>query len=309
MAKKLSIVIPVFNESLCIDELWARVSGIANRLTYEIEIIVVDDGSTDTSFAQISAIAQADRRLKIIRFSRNFGHQLAITAGMDLATGDAVILIDADLQDPPELIPEMLAQFEQGADVVYAVRRRREGETGFKKWSAALFYKLMRRLSPIPIPLDTGDFRLMSRRVVDALNTMREKDRFVRGMVSWVGFDQRPVYFDRDPRWAGETKYPLRKMIKFALNGLTSFSTVPLRWATWLGFAFAVVAGFYSVIVVGLRLTGHTFPGYASLMIAILLLGGIQLMTVGIVGDYVGRLYMESKRRPLYVIRDRVGFE
>ncbi|NBV84027.1 hypothetical protein EBR57_07905 [bacterium] len=167
----------------------------------------------------------------------------------------------------------------------------------------------MRRLSPIPIPLDTGDFRLMSRRVVDALNTMREKDRFVRGMVSWVGFDQRPVYFDRDPRWAGETKYPLRKMIKFALNGLTSFSTVPLRWATWLGFAFAVVAGFYSVVVVGLRLTGHTFPGYASLMIAILLLGGIQLMTVGIVGDYVGRLYMESKRRPLYVIRDRVGFD
>lgn len=309
MAKKLSIVIPVFNESLCIDELWARVSGIANQLTYEVEIIVVDDGSTDTSFAQISAIAQADSRLKIIRFSRNFGHQLAITAGMDLATGDAVILIDADLQDPPELIVEMLAQFEQGADVVYAVRRRREGETGFKKWSAALFYKLMRRLSPIPIPLDTGDFRLMSRRVVDALNTMREKDRFVRGMVSWVGFDQRPVYFDRDPRWAGETKYPLRKMIKFALNGLTSFSTVPLRWATWLGFAFAVVAGFYSVVVVGLRLTGHTFPGYASLMIAILLLGGIQLMTVGIVGDYVGRLYMESKRRPLYVIRDRVGFD
>lgn len=309
MAKKLSIVIPVFNESLCIDELWARVSGIANQLTYEVEIIVVDDGSTDTSFAQISAIAQADSRLKIIRFSRNFGHQLAITAGMDLATGDAVILIDADLQDPPELIVEMLAQFEQGADVVYAVRRRREGETGFKRWSAAMFYKVMRQMSPISIPLDTGDFRLMSRRVVDALNTMREKDRFVRGMVSWVGFDQRPVYFDRDPRWAGETKYPLRKMIKFALNGLTSFSTVPLRWATWLGFVFALGAGLYIMIVVGLRLTGHTFPGYASLMIAILLLGGIQLMTVGIVGDYVGRLYLESKRRPLYVIRDRVGFD
>jgi len=309
LAKKLSIVIPVFNESLCIDELWARVSGIANQLTYEVEIIVVDDGSTDTSFAQISAIAQADSRLKIIRFSRNFGHQLAITAGMDLATGDAVILIDADLQDPPELIVEMLAQFEQGADVVYAVRRRREGETGFKRWSAAMFYKVMRQMSPISIPLDTGDFRLMSRRVVDALNTMREKDRFVRGMVSWVGFDQRPVYFDRDPRWAGETKYPLRKMIKFALNGLTSFSTVPLRWATWLGFVFALGAGLYIMIVVGLRLTGHTFPGYASLMIAILLLGGIQLMTVGIVGDYVGRLYLESKRRPLYVIRDRVGFD
>ncbi len=306
---RVSLVFPIFNESACLPVLWDRISEVMASLDHDFEVIFIDDGSTDGSFDRLNAIAAADMRVKLLRFSRNFGHQIAITAGIDMTDGDAVIVMDSDLQDPPELIREMLAKFEEGMDVVYAVRRNRLGETWFKKMSATIFYKILNWMSSTPIPSDTGDFRLMSRRVVAALRTMREQDRFVRGMVSWVGFNQCPVYFDRDPRLAGQTQYPFRKMVKFALNGIVSFSTVPLRWASWLGFMLSGAAGIYIIVVVGLRVTGHTFPGYASLMIAVLLLGGIQLMTVGILGDYVGRLYMESKKRPLYIVSETVGFE
>jgi dolichol-phosphate mannosyltransferase len=306
---RVSLVFPIFNEAACLPVLWDRIMAVVASLDYDFELIFVDDGSTDGSFDIMSAIAATDIRVKLLRFSRNFGHQIAITAGIDVAEGDAVIVMDSDLQDPPELISEMLAKFEAGMDVVYAVRRDRSGETWFKKVSANVFYKMLNWMSSTPIPLDTGDFRLMSRRVVAALSTMREQDRFVRGMVSWVGFNQCPVYFDRDPRVAGQTKYPFRKMVQFALNGIMSFSTVPLRWASWLGFVLSGAAGIYIIVVVGLRFTGHTFPGYASLMISVLLLGGIQLMTVGILGGYVGRLVMESKKRPLYIVSETVGFE
>ncbi|MGE4170144.1 MAG: glycosyltransferase family 2 protein [Candidatus Margulisiibacteriota bacterium] len=304
----MSLVLPIYNEEACIAALWDRLKGLAEQLVgYQVEIVFVDDGSKDNSFAQLKAIAQTDARVKVLKFSRNFGHQLAITAGMDAATGDAVVVMDADLQDPPELVLEMARHFEAGFDVVYAVRNERHGETWFKKTTAAWFYRVLNWFSTVPIPLNTGDFRLMSRPVIEALKTMREHDRFVRGMVSWVGFKQTPLYFDRDPRVAGETKYPLKKMLKFAINGIVSFSTLPLKCATWLGFILSAAAGVYIVVVLGLRFSGHTFPGYASLMIAILLLGGIQLMTIGILGDYVGRLYMESKKRPLYIVSETVG--
>lgn len=310
MSPRLSLIFPIFNEAECIAHLWERVQELLNQISgYAAEVIFVDDGSRDRSYELLKAIAITDSRVKLIHFSRNFGHQIAITAGMNLSHGDAVVVMDADLQDPPELVLDMLKMYESGVDVVYAVRRNRLGESWFKKWSAKLFYRLLNRLSSIGIPLDTGDFRLMSRPVVDALKLMNEQDRFVRGLVSWVGFIQKPIYFDRDSRVAGETKYPLRKMIRFALNGIVSFSTVPLRLATWLGFILASIAVAYIVVVLGLWVSGHTFPGYASLMTGILLLGGIQLMTIGILGDYVGRAYMESKRRPLYIVKETVGFD
>ncbi|NDC83211.1 glycosyltransferase [bacterium] len=305
----VSLVFPVFNEEACIHQLWQRlelfVPTIAN---YAVEIIMVDDGSTDRSFELLAQLAGQVPYLKVIRFSRNFGHQIAITAGVDRASGDVVVVMDADLQDPPELVLDMLTHYENGADVVYAVRRSRLGETPFKKKSATAFYRILNRLSNISIPHDTGDFRLMSRRVVDALGTLRESERFVRGLVSWVGFKQVPIYFDRDPRVAGDTKYPLRKMVTFALNGLVSFSTSPLRCASWVGFGLSVMAGVYICVVIGLWLTHHTFPGYASLMVAILMLGGIQLMTIGILGEYIGRMFMQTKNRPLYIVQDEVGF-
>ncbi len=305
----LSLVFPIYNEALCIPQLWQRLQQFIPTIDgYTVEIVMVDDGSTDQSFTLLRDLAMQFSHLKLIRFSRNFGHQIAITAGVDRASGDVVVVMDADLQDPPELVLDMLTHYENGADVVYAVRRTRHGETAFKKQTARWFYRLLNRLSSIDIPHDTGDFRLMSRRVVHALGALRESERFVRGLVSWVGFKQVPIYFDRDPRVAGETKYPLRKMLKFALNGLVSFSTVPLRYATWLGFGISVVAGFYIIVVIGLWLTRHTFPGYASLMIAILLLGGLQLMTIGILGEYIGRMFMQTKHRPLYVIQDEIGF-
>jgi dolichol-phosphate mannosyltransferase len=304
----LSLVIPIYNEEDCIPILWAELQKItANFSGYSIEYVFVDDGSLDQSFFLLEKISQQCAAVKVLRFSRNFGHQIAITAGLDYAAGDAVIVMDADLQDPPEVLTQMLAKYEEGYDVVYAVRQRRSGETLFKKITAKCFYRLLNAMSAIPIPLDTGDFRLVTRRVADALKTLGEKDRFVRGLVSWVGFKQTPIYFERHARLAGETKYPLKKMISFALNGILSFSTLPLKWASWLGFFFAFFSGLYILVVIALRLMGYTFPGYASLMVGMLLLGGIQLMTIGILGEYIGRLYMESKKRPLYIVQDAVN--
>jgi dolichol-phosphate mannosyltransferase len=308
MTLHLSIVIPIYNESACIHELCKRLHTLAESdSTCQYDFIFVDDGSKDDSFLLLSAIAAQDHRVKLIRFSRNFGHQLAVTAGLDHVASDAVVIIDADLQDPPEVITQMVALFRDGYDVVYAQRRSRQGDSVFKKMTAKLFYRLLNRLSTVAMPLDTGDFRLMSRRVVETLGTMRESDRFIRGMVTWVGFKQTALLYDRDPRFGGETKYPLRKMVAFAMNGLLSFSTVPLQCATWLGFALSGLSGLYILVIVALWFNGATFPGYASLMVAVLLLGGIQLITIGILGEYLGRLYMDSKKRPLYIIQDRIN--
>ena len=304
----LSFVIPIYNEEACIPVLWERLQKIAQDLkAYTVEYVFVDDGSSDLSFASLADLSRQHRSVKVLRFSRNFGHQMAITAGLAYATGDAVIVMDADLQDPPEVVIQMVSKYEEGYDVVYAVRRSRSGETAFKKVTAKYFYKILNAMSSVSIPLDTGDFRLVSRRVADVLKDMDEQDRFVRGLVSWVGFRQTPIYFERHSRLAGETKYPLKKMVSFALNGILSFSTIPLKLASWLGFFFAFVSGLYIFVVIFLRLMGHTFPGYASLMVAMLMLGGIQLMTIGILGEYVGRLYMASKKRPLYIVQESLN--
>ena len=266
------------------------------------ELIFVDDGSTDGSYDKLVALANADADTKIIKFSRNFGHQIAITAGIELAKGDAVVVIDADLQDPPELIKEFVAKWQEGFDVVYGVRDRREGENTMKLLTAAAFYRLLHRIIKLDIPVDVGDFRLMSRRVVEYFKELKERDRFVRGLVSWIGFKQTGVRYSRDRRFAGETKFPYRKMIKFALDGITSFSDVPLKLATWLGYFTSFLALLYLCSVFVQKALGYTVQGWATIMVAVLFLGGVQLISLGIIGQYVGRIFNECKQRPLYVI-------
>jgi dolichol-phosphate mannosyltransferase len=247
--------------------------------------------------------AAVDPRIVIVQLSRNFGHQLAATAGLDVARGDAIVLIDADLQDPPELIPAMIERWRAGFDVVYAVRRRRTGESRFKIWTAHLFYRVTRRLTKVDIPVDTGDFRLMSRRVVDALKAIRERHRFIRGLVSWVGYPQTAIEYDRDARFAGESKYPVSKMLRFAIDGITSFSDIPLRFASYFGFIVSAVAFAVAMFEIVLRVfTGYNLPGYTSTIFAVLFLGGVQLIGIGILGEYIGRIYEEIKARPLYVV-------
>lgn len=304
-APVISVVIPIYNEAEGISELYRRMTAVMEAMDEPYELILVNDGSQDASLERASALSSADPRVKLINFSRNFGHQAAITAGMDHSSGQAVVVIDADLQDPPEFIPELVAKWREGFDIVYAVRSSRRGETFFKRVTASAFYRLIRRITNVDIPLDTGDFRLMSRPAVDALGRIREKHRYVRGLVSWVGFRQTGVPFIRDERFAGETKYPLKKMLKFALDGITGFSFLPLQLASYLGFATSLVAFSGIALVVGLRLfTSVTIPGWASLMVCTLLLGGIQLITLGIIGEYLGRIYDEVKQRPLYIVRD-----
>ena len=274
------------------------------------EIIYVDDGSSDSTPDILRELQLYDSRLRIVRFSRNFGHQIAITAGVEHAAGDAVVVIDGDLQDPPEVILEFVDKWQEGYDVVYGVRTEREGESAFKLWTAKYFYRFISKLSDTEIPLDTGDFRLMDRRVVDTLLEMPERDRFVRGMVSWIGYSQIAVPYRRAPRVAGSTKFSLFKMVRFATDGIVSFSIVPLRLATWVGFVASGIAILGIVVAVLERLFGAVglVKGWASLVIAVLFLGGVQLICMGIIGEYVGRIYGESKRRPLYVVRDRMGF-
>lgn len=309
MIRILSIIIPIYNEEKCICALWERLRLLEQRMEeYSFEFIMVNDGSSDRSLSLLKEIAGHHRNVKLISFSRNFGHQIAISAGIEHAQGEAVVVMDADLQDPPELVFEMVSKYQEGHDIVYAVRRERRGETFAKKKSAEWFYRTVNRLSSIPIPRNTGDFRLMSRRAVDSLNSMKEKDRFVRGMISWIGFKQTGIEFDRDPRVAGETKYPFRNMLKFAFDGILSFSNVPLRLATWFGFATSFFAVFYIFIVLIKKFMGYTLPGYASIMVSILFLGGVQLITIGILGEYIGRIYNEAKARPLYIIEETLNF-
>ena len=307
----ISIVVPCFNEEEVLRSTNRRLIGVLEQLSLRFEILYVDDGSTDGTAEILHELQTLDERIRVIRFSRNFGHQMAITAGLEHAAGDAVAIIDADLQDPPEVLADFVAKWMEGFQVVYGVRTERDGETAFKLWTAKVFYRTMGNLSDTEIPLDTGDFRLLDRRVVDALLAMPERDRFVRGMVSWLGFSQAAVPYHRAARAAGVTKFSFFKMVKFATDGIVSFSILPLRLATWVGFAASGIALLGVLITVVERLMGveGLVKGWASVLVAILFIGGVQLICMGIIGEYVGRIYGESKRRPLYVVRERLGFE
>ena len=305
----ISIVIPCYNEQEVIQEAHSRLVAVLNNLNLEFELVYVDDGSQDRTVEILREIQYDNERVKVIFLSRNFGHQMAVTAGLDHTSGDAVVLIDADLQDPPEIIKDMIFQWFQGYDVIYGVRTDRQGETAFKLWSAKAFYRVMNYMSDVTIPIDTGDFRLIDRRVVEALKMMPERDRFLRGMVSWVGFHQIAIPYQRSPRLAGVSKYPLFKMIRFAADGILSFSLVPLRLATWAGLStvtLSVIGIFYALFV---RLfTLSWVPGWTLSFIAILFVGGTQLVFLGVIGEYIGRIYREDKHRPLYLVREKLGF-
>jgi glycosyltransferase involved in cell wall biosynthesis len=305
-----SIVIPVYNEAEGIPSLLLRLEKLADKIKPEtVEMIFVNDGSKDQSGDILDAATAQSPLFKVLHFSRNFGHQLAITAGIEMAQGRTVTVIDADLQDPPELIPDLISKWREGFDVVYAVRRTRVGETQFKLWTAKLFYRVLRKLTDVDIPLDTGDFRLMDRKVVDSFLRLRERHRFVRGMVAWLGFRQTGILYDRAEREFCETHYPLKKMIRFAFDGITSFSTVPLRLATYLGILSATVALLMGVWTLYIKLfTGEAIQGWASVMLMVLFLGGMQLLTLGIFGEYLGRVYDEGKARPLFLIARTTGF-
>jgi dolichol-phosphate mannosyltransferase len=295
-------VAPVYDEELLVEEFVARACAAA--ADYEFELVIVNDGSSDRTPELLDRIAAADARVRVIHLSRNFGHQAAITAGLEHARGDVVAMLDADLQDPPELIPDMVARWSQGADVVYAVRKQRSGETAFKLATASWFYRLFNKLAQVDLEPNSGDYRLLDRRALDALLTMTERSRFLRGMTVWVGFNQTAVAYERDARHAGETKYTLRKMLRFSLDAIASFSHLPLQLATYVGMLSAGVAFIAIPVVVGVRIFDSYLPGFSSITIAILLLGGIQLIALGVIGEYVGRIYDEVKHRPLYIVRE-----
>lgn len=306
----LSIVVPCYNEEAVLGELHRRLISVLDQVGGSGEILYVDDGSADQTASMLRQLQHDEPRVRVVSLSRNFGHQLAVTAGLEHTSGDAVVIIDADLQDPPEVIPEMIARWRDGYQVVYGLRAKRAGETTFKLWTAKVFYRLINRVSEVEIPLDVGDFRLIDRQVVDVLLAMPERDRFLRGMISWVGFRQVAVIYERAARYAGVTKYPLMKMLRFAVDSVISFSFAPLRLAIWVGFAAitAAVAGIVYALIIRIYTTTWV-RGWASIFTAVLFLGGVQLITLGIVGEYVGRIYAEVKLRPLYVVKQRLGFE
>jgi dolichol-phosphate mannosyltransferase len=303
----LSVVAPMYEEQDTVDPFTERVAAALEGVEYEL--ILVDDGSKDRTAEAMARAAAADPRVKVVALSRNFGHQPALTAGLEHARGDVIVMLDGDLQDPPEVIPEMLARWREGIDVVYAVREQRLGETVFKRVTARGFYRTFRSLTGLDLAVESGDFRLMDRRALDALLAMPERNRFLRGMTVWIGFSQTAVPFVRQERHAGVTKYPLRKMLRFSFDAITSFSSAPLQWATMLGFVFSLLAFLGIPLTVVARYTNIYEPGIPSTILLILLLGGIQLITVGIIGEYVGRIYDEVKHRPLYVVRERINLE
>ena len=298
----LSVVAPVFDEELLVEGFVARAGAAV--ADFEYELVLVNDGSGDRSGELLDGLAAQDPRIRVIHLSRNFGHQAALTAGLEHAAGDVVVMLDADLQDPPELIGEMIARWSQGADVVYAVRGEREGESAFKLASASWFYRLFDKLAQVDLEPNSGDFRLLDRRALDALLAMTERSRFLRGMTVWVGFNQTAVSYERQARGAGETKYTLRRMLRFSLDAVTSFSHLPLQLATWVGMLCASVAFVAIPVVLVLRLLHSYLPGFGTVTIAILLLGGVQLIALGVIGEYVGRIYDEVKHRPLYIVRE-----
>ncbi len=308
----ISIIAPVYNEEEVLHSLYDRISEVMEGTGEEWELMLVNDGSRDRSAEVIQELHERDGRVRGLSFSRNFGFQEAVTAGMHHVKGDAVVLTDADLQDPPEVIPEMIAKWKEGYDVVYGVRNSREGETWWKLITAKLFYRLIHRITSVDIPLDTGDFRLMDRRVVDAIGNMSERNRFLRGMVPWVGFKQIGVEYARQPRFAGESKYSsTRKMLGFAMDAITSFSYFPLRLATFFGFVMASISGLAIMLVIFLRLfwAEQAFTGQATTLVTVLFLGGVQLISLGIIGEYLGRIYDEVKGRPLYLVDRSWGLE
>jgi polyisoprenyl-phosphate glycosyltransferase len=312
--KLLSVVIPCFNEELVLPATHERLSRAVSAIDgFDHELIFIDDGSRDDTFRLLTEIQSHDARARVLRLSRNFGHQIAVTAGLEAAAGDVIVVIDADLQDPPEVIAEMIDLWRQGNHVVYGIRTTRAGESRFKLMTAKAFYRIINRFSDTPMPVDTGDFRLMDRRVVDVLLAMPERGRFLRGMVSWIGFRQTPLAYERQPRGAGRTKYSLFRMIQFALDGILSFSVLPLRLAALTGLVaigFALAGIVMAVVVRFLGLYDLRLGrGWASLFVAVLFMGGVQLLSLGVMGEYLGRIYTEVKRRPLYAVQERLGFE
>ncbi|WP_321371077.1 glycosyltransferase family 2 protein [uncultured Desulfuromusa sp.] len=311
MDPEVSVVVPLYNEELVIAEMYERLTGVLEHCGSSYEIILVNDGSRDKTLQMATDICQRDKRVKLLSFSRNFGHQIAITAGMDKAAGNAIVVIDADLQDPPEVIPEMIKKWREGFQVVYGVRSERKGESWFKLFTASAFYRVLKRMTSVDIPVDTGDFRLMDRRVMLEFLQMREQARFVRGMVSWVGFRQGEVLYSRDERFAGETKYPFKKMLKFAIDGMLSFSQIPLKISSAFGMISAVISFIFMIygIFVKFFYPEQAIPGWASLFSAVLFIGGVQLICIGVLGEYIGRIHEEIKKRPLYIIDEKVNFE
>lgn len=304
-----SIVIPVYNEAAGLETLFARMRQVIDSISDPCEVVLVNDGSKDGSEMGLDAIHARDPRFKVIHFSRNFGHQIAITAGMAFANGDTVTVMDADLQDPPEVIREFIEKWREGFEVVYGVRRHREGETAFKLWTAKAFYRIIRRVTNLDIPVDAGDFRLVDRKVADALISLRERHRYVRGLVSWVGFRQTGVQYDRARREHGETHYPFTKMLKLAFDGIASFSFLPLRISTWLGFTSSAVAFLGVIWALYLRFfTNQTIHGWTSMILVVLFFGGVQLLSLGVIGEYLGRMFDEVRQRPLYLVSRKLGF-
>ena len=310
MSPKYSFVIPIYNEEETIPELYRRVIAVLDSLGGDGELILVNDGSRDRSLMLMRELHEQDPRVCYLGFARNFGHQIAVTAGLNFARGQVVVVLDADLQDPPELIPKMVEQCQIGYDVVYAQRTQRKKEGWFKRFTAYAFYRLLKRLADVDIPTDTGDFCLMDRQVVDVLNSMPERNRYIRGLRSWIGFRQTAVLFERDPRFAGEVKYTFAKSFGLAVNGLVSFSTVPLRLSTYLGLIAALMALIMAFLVIYWRIffPGSPVTGYAMIAAAIFFLGAVQLFSIGILGEYVGRIYDEVKNRPLYTLAEAAGF-
>jgi polyisoprenyl-phosphate glycosyltransferase len=305
----LSVIVPCYNEQDVLRATHERLTSVLAGMALDYELIFVNDGSGDDTQLILTELQLVDPHVRVLLFSRNFGHQIAVTAGLEEASGDAVVIIDADLQDPPEVIPQMIQLWRDGNDVVYGLRTDRKGESTFKLWTAKIFYRLINRLSETKMPFDAGDFRLLDRRVVQVINAMPERARFLRGMVSWAGFRQVSLPYERAPRHAGSSKYPLTKMISFALDGIISFSLVPLKLAIWIGFlAICIaVAGIIAAIIDRLTET-NIARGWASLFVAVLFMGGVQLVSLGIIGEYLGRIYTEVKHRPLYVVQERLGF-
>ncbi|WP_267222327.1 glycosyltransferase family 2 protein [Dyella silvae] len=303
---RLTVVVPAYNEAAVLETFHGRLSRVLDELPLDCDVLYVDDGSSDATWALIEALAARDARTGALKLSRNFGKEAALTAGLDHVDADAAVVIDADLQDPPELIPSLVEQWRAGFDVVYATRTARAGETGFKRLTSALFYRSMERMSDIAVPRDTGDFRLLSRRALDALRQLRERQRFMKGLFAWIGYRQTAVYYLREPRQAGSTKWNYWRLMQLAIEGFTSFSTAPLKLATWIGLLSSVLAFLYGLWVFGkAALFGDPVHGYPSLMVVILFLGGIQLLGLGVIGEYLGRNYSESKQRPLYFIEEQ----
>ena len=308
--KLLSIIVHMYYEELVAYECYHRIKNVVNGIeSMDHEIIFVNDGSKDRTLAILKSIAKGDKCVKIIDFSRNFGHQAAVTAGLFNCNGDAIVIIDADLQDPPEIIPEMISKWEEGHQVIYGKRKIRSGESKFKLLTAKYFYRVLSYMASIEIPKDTGDFRLMDRIVVEAFKEMPEQNRFIRGMVSWIGFDQVPLEYNRDDRFAGETKYPLRKMIKFATDGIVSFSTKPLKLTAIFGIGTIGISILLIIYTIITKIMSDTSMGWASTMCVILFFSGVQLLSLGVIGEYIARIYDESKNRPLYLVKEKINFD